>query len=161
MLRQMMWDPQTQDKEFIALMHDFVSTDFNQAASTEQFLNLATKHMKPTMDLAGDHTMIWFFAQWVYGNELPKYRLEYSIQNAPEGKYLLTGKLTQSEVSAGFRMRVPIYIEIDKKIVRVGSVAVAGSRTEEFKTLLPEKPKKVMANAMNDVLALETVNEQR
>jgi hypothetical protein len=45
--------------------------------------------------------------------------------------------------------------------VRTGSVVVTGSRTEEFKALLPEKPKKVMANALNDVLALETVNEQR
>lgn len=161
MLRQMMWDPQTQDKEFIALMHEFVSTDFNQAASTEQFLLLVNKHMKPSMDLAGDHTMTWFFTDWVYGNELPKYRLEYSIQSAPEGKYLLTGKLTQSEVSAGFRMKVPIYMESDKKTVRIGSIAVAGSKTEEFKVVLPEKPKKVMANALNDVLALETVNEQR
>ncbi len=161
MLRQMMWDPQTQDQEFIALMHEFVSTDFNQAASTEQFLLLANKHMKPTMDLAGDHTLTWFFAEWVYGNELPRYRLEYTVKPAPEGKYLLTGKLTQSDVSAGFRMKVPIYIEVDKKIIRTGSVVMTGSRTEEFKALLPEKPKKVMANAMNDVLALETVNEQR
>ena len=161
MLRQMMWDPQTQDKDFIALMHDFVSTDFNQAASTEQFLLLANKHMKPSMDLAGDHTMIWFFAEWVYGNELPRYRLEYSVKPAPEGKYLLTGKLTQSDVSTGFRMKVPIYMELDKKILRIGSVAVTGSKPEEFKVVLPEKPKKVMANALNDVLAIETVNEQR
>jgi Peptidase family M1 domain/PEGA domain len=161
MLRQMMWDPQTQDQEFIALMHEFVSTDFNQAASTEQFLLLVNKHMKPAMDLAGDHTMTWFFADWVYGNELPKYRLDYSVQPAPEGKFLLTGKLTQSDVSAAFRMRVPIYIEVNKETVRIGSVAVSGSRTEEFKVVLPEKPKKVMANALNDVLALETANEQR
>ena len=161
MLRQMMWDPQTQDKEFIALMHDFISTDFNQAASTEQFLLLANKHMKPSMDLAGDHTLTWFFADWVYGNELPRYRLEYSVQPAPGGKFLLTGKLTQSDVSAVFRMKVPIYMEVDKKTLRIGSIAVTGSRTEEFKVVLPDKPKKVMANALNDVLALETVNEQR
>lgn len=161
MLRQMMWDPQTQDKEFIALMHDFVSTDFNQAASTEQFLLLANKYMKPSLDLAGDHTLTWFFAEWVYGNELPRYRLEYSLKPAPEGKYLLTGKLTQSDVSAGFRMKVPIYMEVDKKVLRIGSIMVTGSKTEEFKVVLPEKPKKVMANAFNDVLALETVNEPR
>jgi len=97
----------------------------------------------------------------VYGNELPGYRLEYSVKPAPEGKFLLTGKLTQSDVSAGFRMKVPIYMEIDKKILRIGSVAVTGTKPEEFKVVLPEKPKKVMANAFNDVLALETVNEQR
>jgi hypothetical protein len=113
------------------------------------------------MDLAGDHTLTWFFAEWVYGNELPKYRLEYSVHPAPEGKFLLTGKLTQSDVSAAFRMKVPIYMELDKKTLRIGSVAMTGSRTEEFKVVLPEKPKKVMANALNDVLALETVNEQR
>jgi hypothetical protein len=52
-------------------------------------------------------------------------------------------------------------MEIDKKTLRIGSVSVTGSKTEEFKVVLPEKPKKVMANALNDVLALETVNEQR
>jgi hypothetical protein len=52
-------------------------------------------------------------------------------------------------------------MEVDKKTLRIGSVAVTGSETEEFKVVLPEKPKKVMANALNDVLAFETVNEQR
>ncbi len=61
MLRQMMWDPQTQDKEFIALMHEFVSADFNQVQPRRNnFFFSRDKHMKPSMDLAGDHTMTYF-----------------------------------------------------------------------------------------------------
>jgi hypothetical protein len=162
MLRGLMWDAQTQDRDFIAMMHDFVSTYFNQGASTENFLAIVNKHMKPEMDLGGDHTMNWFFAQWVYGTELPKYKFEYTVEAAPGGKFLLSGKLTQSDVSAGFRMRVPLYAELggQKQLMRIGSVAVVGSHTEEFKATLPEKPRRLVVNAFNDVLAIETVNEK-
>ncbi len=52
-----MWDPATKDKDFIDMMHDFVSTGLNTNLTTEHFRTLAGKHMKPTMDLGGDHSM--------------------------------------------------------------------------------------------------------
>jgi len=160
MLRSLMWDPETKDKDFMTMMHDFVFGGFNKGASTEDFLAVANKHMKPAMDLGGDHTLNWFFSQWVYGTELPRYKLEYSLQSAEGGKELLTGKLTQSEVSENFRMKVPLYAELDKQItIRLGSVFVVGNTTSaEFKILLPKKPKRVGANLFQDVLAVETVN---
>jgi aminopeptidase N len=162
MLRSLMWDKDTQDKDFIALMHDFVATEFNQNASTERFRALVTKHMKPSMDLGGDHTMNWFFNEWVYAADLPRYRLDYSLQPAADGKVQLTGTLTQSEVSKDFRMKVPIYAEIDKQMLRLGSAFVAGNGSSpEFKLLLPKRPKRVGANLLADVLAVETVNQEK
>jgi len=161
MLRSMMWDQKTQDQDFTDMMKDFVTSCFGQNPSTETFLAVASKHMKPQMDLAGDHRLLWFFQQWVYGTTLPKYRFEYSLKDQPGGKTLLTGALTQSGVPDTFRMTVPIYVEFEgKDYLRLGQTFVVGNQTaKEFSILLPKRPKKAAANQFNDVLAIETVNQ--
>lgn len=161
MLRSLMWDPGTQDKEFIAMMHDYLSSGFNKDVTTEDFRNLVNKHMTPVMDIGGDHTMNWFFDEWVYGTEIPKYRLEYSMEQATGGKTVIRGRLTQSDVSEKFRMKVPIYAEMEKKIIRLGLVYVEGNSTsKEFRITTQVKPKRIAANLNYDVLAAETVNQQ-
>jgi len=160
MLHQMMYDRQNGDKAFIAMMQDFVKTYYNKNASTEAFKSIVDKHMLPKMDLAGDKKMDWFFGQWVYGTEIPRYRLDYSLAPEADGKYLLTGKVTQSDVSEGFRMPVPLYVDFDgAKPIRIGEVRMFGNSTSaEFKASLPQKPKRVLINAYNDVLASESVS---
>lgn len=159
MLHQMMYDRQNGDKAFIAMMQDFVKTHHNRNASTESFKQVVDKHMLPKMDMAGDKKMDWFFLQFVYGSEIPRYRLDYSLTPQAEGKFLLTGTVTQSDVSPGFRMLVPVYLDFDAKPVRLGEVGVMGNSTsQEFKVMLPQKPKRVLINANNDVLASESVS---
>jgi hypothetical protein len=162
MLRSLMWDPQSHDDAFIDMMKDFVKTYYNRSPSTEDFEALVAKHMKPGMDLAGDHRMTWFFQQWVYGTSMPKYRFEYSIKDEPEGKVRLTGTLTQSNVTETFRMKVPVYADFDGTgYMRLGQVLVAGNQSSQpFSIILPKRPKKVVANQFNDILAIETVNAQ-
>lgn len=161
MLHQMMYDRQNGDKAFIAMMQDFVKTHHNSNASTEGFKRIVEKHMIPQkMDLAGDKKMDWFFTQWIYGTEIPRYRLDYTLTPEADGKCLLSFKVTQSEVSQGFRMPVPIYLDFDgSKLVRLGEVKIFGSSTtEEIKVTLPQKPKRVLINANYDVLASESVS---
>jgi hypothetical protein len=161
MLHQMMYDRQNGDKAFIAMMHDFVKTHYNRNASTEAFKKIVEKHMIPQkMDLAGNKKMDWFFLQWVYGTEIPRYRLDYTLTPQEDGKCLLTFKVTQSDVSAGFMTPAPIYIDFDgSKPVRLGEVKMFGSSTsDEYKVTLPQKPKRVLINANYDVLASESVS---
>ncbi len=158
MLHQMMYDRQNSDKAFIAMMQDFVKTHHNQNASTESFKRIVDKHMLPKMDLAGDKKMDWFFMQWVYGTEIPRYRLDYTL-TPQDGKFLLAGTVTQSDVSPGFRMLVPIYLDFDGKLIRLTEWPVMGNSTsQEFKVMLPQKPKRVLINANYDVLATESVS---
>jgi hypothetical protein len=76
--------PLAGDADFKAMMHDFVKSNFNRDVSTEDFKHAVEKYMTPGMNLGGDGTMSWFFDQWVYGTEVPKYAFEYSLkeQNA-------------------------------------------------------------------------------
>jgi hypothetical protein len=159
MLRWMMYERQTGDQKFIEMMRDFVKTYHHQNSSTEGFKAIVEKHMIPRMDLDGNKKMDWFFSQWVYGTEVPRYRLDYTLTPENDGKVILKGTVTQSDVSPNFKMAVPIYLDLDGKIVRLGDIAVMGSTTsKEFEVKLPQRPKRVLINYHHDVLALESIS---
>src|SRR5580698_1620631 len=162
MLRMLMREDKTGDDDFLAMMKDYVQTHLNRNATSESFKAVVEKHMKPVLDLEGNHRIDWFYRDWVYSSEMPKYRLEYSIAT-DDGKVHFTGKLTQSEVSANFLARVPIYFEIDGHMIRAGYVAMHGNQiSNEIKIALPKKPKRVLLNAFHDILASDiTVKEIR
>ncbi|MFN0122430.1 MAG: carboxypeptidase regulatory-like domain-containing protein, partial [Blastocatellia bacterium] len=111
MLRWMMYDSKKGDEAFIKMMREFVQLHYQQNASTESFKFVLEKHMTPGMDLDGNKRMDWFFNQWVYGTEVPRYRFDYTLTQQGDGKTLLTGKVTQSGVSDGFKMPVPVYLD--------------------------------------------------
>jgi hypothetical protein len=160
MLRMLMYSPQTGDDDFKAMMKDFISSHYNKDVSTEDFKRFVDKHMQKGMDLGGNGRMDWFFDQWVYGTEVPTYALEYSLREEG-GRTVLAAKLTQSGVSDGFRMQVPIYLDFGKGWSRLGQVALVGNASKEFTVPLPQRPKRVAANALNDVLCLGTTNTGR
>ncbi|HYL98044.1 MAG TPA: hypothetical protein VEZ90_03740 [Blastocatellia bacterium] len=151
MIRMMMWDPQTGDKQFKEMMRDFVKTHYNQNVSTVDFQAIVEKHMTKEMDLDGSGRMTWFFGEWVYGTEVPTYTLDYHIDQS-DGKIKLSGKITQSDVSPNFKMRVPLYIQVDGRIVRLGSAALFGNSSKEFNIILPKKPERAMICHYEDVL---------
>jgi hypothetical protein len=102
--------------------------------------------------------MDWFFNEWIYSTEMPRYRLEYTL--TPDGGgAILNGTLTQSEVSPNFKMRVPIYLDLDGKLVRLGSASLIGNQSVPLQGIkLPQKPKRVLVNAFYDVLAVESAS---
>jgi len=158
MIRMMMWTPKDGDARFKATMHDFVNTYRLQAATTEDFKAIVEKHMSPGMDLEGNHSMDWFFREYVYGTDLPAYHFEG--QATPNGDgWNVHFRLTQSAVGANFVNTVPIYLELaDGKVVRLGSVVIHGSKTIEQTVPLPKLPaaiKKVSINYYYDVLCTE------
>jgi aminopeptidase N len=156
MLRQLMWSAKTGDQDFLAMMQDFVKSYTNKNASTEDFREVVNRHMKPDLDLQHNGRADWFFREWVYGSEIPRYHFEYSLAPGDQGKVMLTGKVTQSGVSTNFVMPVPVYADFDGNMVRLGSVALQGNQTsKEFKVMLPKKPKRLLVNAHHDVLAAE------
>jgi hypothetical protein len=158
MLRMMMYDQgkPSSDQRFQAMMKDFIKSNYNQNISTEDLKAVVEKHMTPEMDLAGNHTMDWFFNQWVYGTEMPSYRLEYQISGNT-----LTGKVTQSGVSPNFGMLVPLYVDFGKGFVAVGKAKMIGNQTIDINIPFPDAPKRAALCALNDVLALDIVNLKR
>jgi hypothetical protein len=158
MLRMMMYQ-QTKggDVRFQEMMKDFVKTHFNQPVSTEDFKAIVEKHMTPEMNVDNSGKMDWFFNQWVYGTQVPAYKLDYQLSS--EG--VLNGKITQSGVSDDFIMLVPLYIDTGKGWAKLGSARLVGNTSLEIKNVkLPMVPKRVAICAMNDVLATSIENSK-
>lgn len=155
MLRMMMWDKRTGDDTFKATMRDFVKTYYNRAASTEDFKAMVEKHMTPQMDIDGNRKMDWFFNEWVYGTEVPKYEFTSNVSQDANGT-VLNFKLVQSNVSPGFKMLVPIYMERqDGSISRLGSATIVGDSMVEQKVPIGkgQAPKRLLINYYYDVLS--------
>jgi len=162
MLRMLMRDDKTGDQDFIAMMQDYVSTNLNRNASSEDFKSVVEKHMRPALDLEGNKRIDWFYRDWVYGSELPKYQLDYSFKPGDGGKVTFQGKITQSNVSPDFRMRVPIYFDFDGRWIKVGTIGLLGNTTTSDITIgLPKKPKRVSINANQDVLAADVIVKEK
>ena len=157
MIQMMMWSPKEGDQRFIETMHDFVSTYKLRPATTEDFKAVVEKHMSPAMNLDGNGTMDWFFNGYVYGTELPAYHFEGQV--TPDGdKTSFHFRLTQSGVSPGFKMLVPVYLEFaDGKIIKMGEVPIGGDNTIEQTLTLAKLPpvKRVFINYFYDVLCTE------
>jgi hypothetical protein len=161
MIRMMMYDAKKGDTDFRAMMTDFIKSHYNSDISTEDFKQIVEKHMTPSMDLDGNKRMDWYFDEYVYGTEMPRYQFDYEIGSAG-GKSTFSGKVTQSEVSNNFKMLVPIYADFGKGWVRLGSASMTGNTTIEIKdSPLPMAPKRLAICQLNDVLALSMESKKR
>lgn len=154
MLRSMMHETGAKepDANFIAMMHDFVSTYSDRPASTEDFEAIATKHMTKLMDLQKNGRLDWFFREWVYGTEVPKYEFNYQLTPADGGKVKLHMTITQSQVDDSFAMLVPVDADFGQGMVRLGQVGIGGNSTRTVDIVLPKAPAKVAFNAYKEIL---------
>ena len=154
MLRSMMrsTDDHDPDKAFIAMMHDFVESHREKAASTESFKAIAEKHMTKLMDLGGNGRLDWFFNEWVYGTQVPRYHFEYQVTQVEGAKVKVHMTITQSEVDEHFAMLVPVFADFGKGMVRLGQAGIVGNSTRSVDLTLPAQPKKVALNAYKDIL---------
>ncbi|HEX4962909.1 MAG TPA: M1 family aminopeptidase [Thermoanaerobaculia bacterium] len=158
MLRTQMWDQKskTPDANFIAMMKDFTSTYGGKSATTADFQRVVERHMVPALNLTGDGRMDWFFSQWVYGTEVPRFVSDLKIEKADGGEYRLHGQVSQQGVGKDFRTLVPLEVEFDKnELARIGTIPMRGEATVpiDVKLKLPKAPKKVLLNAYGEILA--------
>jgi hypothetical protein len=154
MLRSIMraTDSKEPDAEFIAMMHEFVDTHKDAPASTESFKKIAEKHMTRLMDAQHNGRLDWFFDEWVYGTKVPRYEFTYKTSPGDGGTVKLHMSLTQSEVDDKFFMLVPVFVDFGEGWVRIGQVGVIGNSTREADVMLPKAPRKVMLNALKEIL---------
>jgi hypothetical protein len=104
------------------------------------------------MDLQANGRLDWFFREWVYGTQVPRYDFKYEVQSGEGGKAKVKVEITQSDVDQNFAMFVPIFADFGKGTVRIGQLPVVGnaSRTAIFN--MDHVPKKVALNVYKDVL---------
>ena len=156
MLRSMMYDDDApsvdKDKVFIATMHDFVDSHRTSPASTESFMAVVNKHIPPRLDLLKSGRLDWFFQEWVYGTDVPRYESHYDITPAAGGGAHVKMEITQSEVGPNFAMFIPVFADLGKGMVRLNQVEMVGDSTRTIEFNLPSRPKKISLNYYKDIL---------
>lgn len=132
MLREMLREPNAHDPDarFIALLHTLVSKYGQKALSTDQLQKEVEAVMTTKMDLEGGRSMEWFFAEYVRGTGIPRYKVEFTTRRTEKG-YQVRGKLFQSGVPRSFIAPVPLYIgsAAGRSVVFLGTVQAAGDET--------------------------------
>ncbi len=155
MLRMLMFSAEHNDNRFKAMMQDFVKTYANRSATTEDFKRMVEKHMVRQMDMDGNHTMDWFFDDWVYGTQIPDYSVTSQFTRDGDNVFMDIA-ITQRNVDASFRNMVPLYLELaDGRIGHIGVVALKGTQTITEKVplgKLSSLPKRALINANFDTL---------
>jgi hypothetical protein len=144
------------DRAFRALMMDFVKTWSGKNPSTDDFQAVAERHMTKDLDLAGNGRLDYFFNQWVRGTDIPTLTSALDVADLGGGKYRISGTITQAGVPPEFRTSVPIYLDFgNDRVVRLGVGTITGSTTSKMSAdvALPQKPRRVVINAMHDVLS--------
>ncbi len=157
MLEMAYWTPQDQENIFKHSMQQFVSDYSGKAATTEDWKASMEKTMPKWMNLRGDGKLDWFFDEWVYGTELPHYDITSQFTANPDGTSAVHMRLTQSNVSKDFVMRIPIYLEMQNgNTVRIANVVIHGSDSIEGNLplgKLPSPGKALLVNYNADILS--------
>ena len=156
MLRSLMYADQApegnRDQAFIDMMHDFMETHHDSNASTESFKAVVEKHMPKKLDLQQNGRLDWFFDEWVYGTQMPRYHFKYDVQPGDKGNVQVHVEITQSEVDQNFAMFVPVFADFGQGWVRLGQLALAGNCTRSAIFNMDRQPKKVALNVYKDIL---------
>jgi len=157
MLRMLLMDTSKQnpDSDFQAMMQDFHTTWAGKNPSTADFQHIVEKHANRKMKITVDQSLNWFFNQWVNGTSIPRLTSKLEAKRSADGKYHVSGTITQSEVTDDFATIVPIYVNFDKgSFAKMGDVVVVGNSTKtiEADLALPKEPRGIAINLMHDVL---------
>lgn len=131
MLHEMLREPNSHDPDarFIGLLHTLVTKYGQKALSTDQLQKEVEAVMTRKMDLEGGHSMEWFFAEYVRGTGIPRYKVEFTARRTEKG-YQVRGKLFQSGVPRSFIAPVPLYVgSAAGRSVFLGTVQAAGDET--------------------------------
>jgi hypothetical protein len=157
MLRSLLYDdnaikPEDREKSFIDTMHEFVEAHRSLPASTESFAAIVNKHVPPRLDLLKNGRLDWFFQEWVYGTDVPKYDFEYETTPGDGQSVRVRATITQSEVEPNFAMFIPVFADFGQGMVRLNQVEMVGSSTRTVDFVLPQAPKKVALNYYKEIL---------
>ena len=147
MLRSMLLDWETgDDARFRELMRGYAAAHLGREMSTRSFEDAVAE--------AFGEPMAWFFDQWVYGVDVPTYRVDLDVSRVVDrpSPFVLHGRVRQEDVPDGFRMPVPIRLTFDDRPPIVRHVLVDAPEVA-VELPLPARPDDIEFNAGHAVLA--------
>ena len=146
MIRYLLHDYKTgSDDRFAMFLKDLLMKYSHRPITTQGLQELLERH------IGGD--MSWFFNQWVYGIDIPKYSFSFEATKNDDKKYKVKCFVKQKDVPDDFKMIVPLTVIFDSDRYIHMRIWVTGPETVADLPLLPYKPKKIVFNSFDAVLA--------
>jgi Peptidase family M1 domain len=147
MLRTMLLNLETMNEDaFKNMMKEYFSKYFDKKPSTEDFISLVEKHFG--MDMA------WFFDQYVYGTDVPKYKFAYYTREGDDNKFIVTCRVKQEDVSQDFKNYIPLKIIFDDESFARLRVEITGRQIIFELPPLPAKPEEIIFNDLESILCM-------
>jgi hypothetical protein len=144
MLHFLFTDPNTgKGDAFFQMLADFVKRYQGQAATTEDFMQVAGEHFArtPVARQFRLNDLTWFFNQWVYEAKYPSYRMEYSVEPGANNQFVLSGAMIQENAGPEWIMPLPVSVKFGDQEGRL--LLYAKGPQTPFKLTLPAKPSSV------------------
>jgi hypothetical protein len=146
MLRNLLLDLDTGDEtRFRTLLHDFHMAHRNGYATTAEF--------RAAAEAATGDDLGWFFAQWVYGTDVPTYHWSWDVAEHAAGQWVVHGRVQQTNVPDGFRAPVIVRLDFGGGRFARTRVWVSGPETTFDLPATSERPTSVRFNDLESVLA--------
>ena len=148
MLREMLRQPNAArgkdpDARFTAWLRTLETKYAQKSLTTADLQREVEAVMTKSMDLEGGHSMEWFFAEYVRGTGIPRYKVEFTTKHTDKG-YQIRGRLLQSGVSESFIAPVPLYASnVMGRTAYLGTVIVTSEETT-FSFTSPVEPHKLL-----------------
>ncbi len=144
MLRMMLHDYDNHtDDNFVRMMQHFVKAYSGKKASTRDFQDLTERYFG--MDMG------WFFDQWIFNTEIPRYKPEYEVLEE-DGNYIVQATIKTEDVPEDFKMVVPLVVEFENDSHTILKFWVKGHETVYRSKPMPYKPKNFILNPYKAVL---------
>ncbi len=128
------------DDKFCTLLREFHKRYNGKKVSYRDFESLTSEICQGNFG--------WFFDQWVRGSEIPEVRFIYSINDNPEGGYLLDGKIEQVNTEFIFVAGIYFTVNNDEFVNR----QLVKHKEHNFQLKLDAKPSKVEFNRNLELL---------
>jgi hypothetical protein len=153
MIRMMLRNPQAKDPDerFATLLRNLVDAHRDGFLTTNDLQTAIEKVMSPSMNLEGDHSMAWFFDEWVRATGIPHYKVEFTSQKSGE-QIIVKGSLIQTGVPSTFILSVPLYAQnASGKPELLGRITTSGEKTT-FRFVVKTAPKKILVDPNSTLL---------
>ena len=145
MLRAMLLDLNTMNEDRVkAMMKDYYQAFKDRSACTEDFKKIVDKHFGENMS--------WFFDQYVYGTDIPLYKVAYKTKKTNEDKTIITLRVRQEGVPENFKMYVPFKLVFKNDMIGRIRIEVKGKETIYSTPPIDGKLEELIFNDLESVL---------
>ena len=128
-------------------------------ASKNAYGNATTEDFQAVAEQVYGQKLDYFFKQWIYGENYPKYKFQWSSQPLADGTFKLKAEMSQSLNTTPAFFTMPIQLSISGGLGDTTITVFNDKQSQTFEFVLKSKPTNVIFDPNNLILKdLETIN---